>query len=299
MSQQTILDNSLFKCLALQATTAIMSRESKETFEDIHSLLQKSFLDGKMHALSFRKEQLRILQKFLTENEESITEAIYSDIQRPYGESKGILTRVKNDINYLIEELPRMAEGQVLTPQLPAPVKVLPSPKGVVLIYGAYNAPVMLAVQPLAAAIAAGNCAVLKPSEVAPATEAVLERMMASLDDTCFAIVTGGPDVAKRLMNFRWDHVLFTGSSDTGRVIMQAAARHLTPVTLELGGKNPTFVSSDVDLAAAALSIVIGRMKNAGQVCLCPVRLLQFFQIHGIANFESWFKPTNSLLHIP
>jgi aldehyde dehydrogenase (NAD+) len=153
----------------------------------------------------------------------------------------------------------------------PARARIVREPLGVVLVIAPWNYPVQLALVPLIGALAGGNCVVLKPSEVAPATSAVLARLIPRyLDPECVAVVEGGVPETTALLAERFDHVFYTGNGTVGRIVMEAAAKHLTPVTLELGGKSPCLVDSEVDLDVAARRIVWGKFFNAGQTCVAP-----------------------------
>ena len=153
----------------------------------------------------------------------------------------------------------------------PGRAEVVPEPLGAVLVIGPWNYPVRCLVLPLAFALAAGNTVAVKPSELAPATSAVLAELLpAYLDARAVAVVEGGPKVAEDLLGQRWDHIFFTGGAKVGRLVMAAAARHLTPVTLELGGKNPAIVDHAVDVEVAARRIVWAKFLNAGQTCVAP-----------------------------
>jgi aldehyde dehydrogenase (NAD+) len=157
------------------------------------------------------------------------------------------------------------------------------------LIIGAWNYPVMHTLSPLVAAIADGNAAVIKPSEVAPATAEAIARLVPPyLDPEAFSVVLGGVPETTALLERRWDHIFFTGGPTVGRVLMTAAARNLTPVVLELGGKNPTIVHSSASLAVAARRIAQGRWQNAGQTCTAPDYVLVFKDV--AAAFLSHLK---------
>jgi aldehyde dehydrogenase (NAD+) len=157
----------------------------------------------------------------------------------------------------------------------PGRAEVVPEPLGAVLVIGPWNYPVRCLVLPLAFAIAAGNTAAVKPSELAPATSALLAELIPSyLDEQAVAVAEGGPEVAERLLQQQWDHIFFTGGGRVGRLVMSAAARNLTPVTLELGGKNPAIVDHSADLDAAARRITWGKFLNAGQTCVAPDYIL-------------------------
>lgn len=150
-------------------------------------------------------------------------------------------------------------------------VYLYPEPKGTVLIIGAWNYPIQLAIVPLIGAIAAGNCAVIKPSEVSPSSTAVMKRYFDQyMDQRCYRMIPGDASVAKALLDLQWDHIFFTGSSRVGKIVAVAAAQHLTPTTLELGGKCPVIVAQDTDLTVAAKRIMWGKCVNAGQTCIAP-----------------------------
>ena len=182
---------------------------------------------------------------------------------------------------YARSHLHRWMHPQVVSTPIvfaPAHTRVRFDPLGVGLIIGAWNYPVMLTLSPLIAAISAGNAAVIKPSEVAPATAEVLSRTIPLyLDTNAFSVVLGGVPETTALLEQKWDHIFFTGGPLIGKVIMTAAAKNLTPVVLELGGKNPTIVHSSASLKVASKRrIAQGRWMNAGQTCTAPDYLLLF-----------------------
>ena len=165
--------------------------------------------------------------------------------------------------------------GDVDAAWLPATAYIRPEPLGVVLIIGPWNFPVQLVLAPLIAAIAAGNTVVIKPSELAPAASAVLATELSNrLDPPAIEIREGGVDVAQQLLAERFDHILYTGSTGVGRIAAQAAAVHLTPTTLELGGKCPTYVDASANIDAAAEHIAWPKLMNGGQICLAPEYVL-------------------------
>lgn len=250
-----------------------MEGRQADTAATAHNRLCSTFLSGKTRTLTYRQSQLRALQIFVTAHEAEIRAALHTDMRRPEHEVYlYTLLPVHVELRYLLRSLARLMRPTVLSRRLAAPLKSVPTPKGAVLIYAPSNFPIMLALRPLAAAIAAGNCVLLKPSEHAPACEALLLRLQHVLDPDSFAVLTGPVLVAKQLAALPWAHILFTGSPVVGRHVMAAAARHLTPVTLELGGKNPAVVAADADLYTAAASIARSRFANAGQLCLATVR---------------------------
>ena len=181
---------------------------------------------------------------------------------------------VCKEVDFALKNLRRWTRGRrVGTPlvTLPGSCWVQPQPKGVVLIIGAWNYPVELVFSPLVAALAAGNAVVLKPSEVSPRTSAALAALVPEyLDPRGIAVVEGGAGATTALLEEPFGHILYTGNAPVGRIVMAAAARHLTPVTLELGGKSPCIVAPDADLTVAAARIVWAKFINAGQTCIAP-----------------------------
>ncbi|CAI5484119.1 unnamed protein product, partial [Closterium sp. Yama58-4] len=157
----------------------------------------------------------------------------------------------------------------------PGHSEVVHEPLGVVLIISPWNFPLLLSLEPLIGALAAGNVVVLKPSEHSPSCSHLLSRLLPLyLDSQAVQVVEGGPETAKALLGRRWDKIFFTGGTAVGRIVMEAASKHLTPVTLELGGKNPLFIDESADLEVSAKRIVSGKCTNAGQVCLVPDYIL-------------------------
>lgn len=205
----------------------------------------------------------------------ALTDAMAADFGKP--ELEGWLTdiaSVRRDIQGAARRLRSWAAPRrVAVPWTlqPGRADVVPEPLGAVLVIGPWNYPVRCVVLPLAFAIAAGNTVALKPSELAPATSALLAELIpAYLDERAVVVAEGGPEVAEGLLDQRWDHIFFTGGGRVGHLVMAAAARHLTPVTLELGGKNPAIVDHSGDLETAARRIVWGKFLNAGQTCVAP-----------------------------
>ena len=225
--------------------------------------------------LSWRKKQLERMIAMLEENEAAFSEALATDLGKP--DIEGYIT----DIAFVIGEVKLMLKNlrrwnrpeRVRTPivALPASSKRIPEPLGVVLVIAPWNYPVQLLLVPAAGAIAAGNAVVMKPSEVSSATSALLARLVPKyLDSSAIALVEGGVPETTALLAERFDHIFYTGNGTVGRVVMRAAAEHLTPVTLELGGKSPTIVHSSADLEVTAKRIAWGKWLNAGQTCVAP-----------------------------
>jgi aldehyde dehydrogenase (NAD+) len=219
--------------------------------------------------------QLKKLKEAIQKNEADLIAALASDLGKSEFEAfTAEIGFLYEEINVTLKNLKKWAKPQrVITPILmqPGSSRVLIEPKGVVLILAPWNYPVQLTLAPMIAAIAAGNCLIVKPSELSPASAVALQRMI----EQCFSpeycsVVMGGVEEAQNLLKHRFDHIFFTGSTAVGKVIMKAAADHLTPVTLELGGKSPCIVDQGVNLETVARRIVWGKFYNAGQTCVAP-----------------------------
>ena len=250
---------------------------------DISSLSQmRRFFDsGVTRPYAFRKQQLLAFKSALNKYEKEIYEALYADLKKVPEESwfteNGLLMQ---EINYALKNLrewmqPERAGTNLIN--LPSSSYLYPSPKGVVLVIGPWNFPLQLLLIPVAGAIAAGNCVVVKPSEFAPATGAVIEKMIGEIFSKEYVMVVQGDGAAvvpAMMNNFRFDHVFYTGSIPVGKAIYQLAAKDLVPVTLELGGKDPCVVENDANLKVAAKRIALGKFSNAGQMCVSPDYLL-------------------------
>jgi len=237
--------------------------------------LRATFSSGLTKDLAWRCRQLDGLLGLLGAEEAQLIRALKNDLGRPAAEAfMSDVAAVRAEVRVLRRGLRRWAAPErVRVPRTiwPARARVLREPVGVVLVVAPWNYPVNLVLVPLAAAIAAGNCVVAKPSELAPETSAVLAQLLPRyLDHRGVAVVEGGAEATQSLIGAGVDHVFFTGSPAVGRAVLAAAAPSLTPVTLELGGKSPAIVLGDADLKTAAEKIVWGRFLNAGQTCLAP-----------------------------
>lgn len=245
---------------------------------DLVARLRRTFATNLTRSMEWRIDRLRALRRLLEEREAEALAALRADLGKPALEGyAGEVAFVKQDIDHVIKHLAGwMKPEKVATPlaNFPASSTIRREPLGVVLIIAPWNYPLQLALGPLVGAIAAGNCVVVKPSEVSTHTSALLTRWLSDLAVDAVAVVEGGVDVTTTLLEQRWDHIFFTGSTPVGKVVMQAAAKHLTPVTLELGGKSPCIVDKDVDLAVAARRICWGKFWNAGQTCVAPDYIL-------------------------
>ncbi|XP_029181885.2 aldehyde dehydrogenase, dimeric NADP-preferring-like [Acropora muricata] len=236
-----------------------------------------TFRTGKTRDVEFRRDQLRNLLRLVEENEDEIVTALAKDMRKPKNETLLIeCLLVKNDIVYALNHLSEWVKP-VAAPDIPMVNKMdacftVSEPLGVTLIIGPWNYPIQLTILPLVGAIAAGNCAVVKPSEVAPAAAEILERLLHQyLDQDCYSVITGGVNEAQYLLKkCKFDMIFYTGGSAVGKIVMEAAAKNLTKVTLELGGKSPCYVDKDSDLEVAAKRIAYGKFTNAGQICVAP-----------------------------
>jgi aldehyde dehydrogenase (NAD+) len=246
--------------------------------------LRLSFDGGRTRPLDLRLEQLARLRRLLVEREDEIIAALQQDVGKPAVEAYAAeVAFTRTELDGVRKKLKAWAKPERVPTALlaqPGRSRVVREPLGVVLVVGAWNYPFQLVVGPLVGAIAAGNCAVVKPSEVAPATSALLAaRLPQYLDPSTVAVVEGGVAETTALLKEKFDHIFYTGNGAVGRIVMEAAAKHLTPVTLELGGKSPCIVDERVDLDVAARRIVWGKFYNAGQTCVAPDYVLAHTRI--------------------
>lgn len=233
------------------------------------------FQTGATRSLEFRRAQLERLAAALERHEAALLEALRADLGKsPFQGYATELGLVQMEIRHALRNLRRwVAPRRRRTPWFVAPARgwVQFEPFGVALILGPWNYPVQLLISPLVSAIAAGNCVMLKPSELAPRTAEVITTLVReNFAEEYIAVANGGADVAEALLRERFDKIFFTGSTRVGRLVMAAAARHLTPVTLELGGKCPAIVCDDAPVELAARRIAWGKFMNAGQTCVAP-----------------------------
>jgi aldehyde dehydrogenase (NAD+) len=233
------------------------------------------FLSGRTRPAEWREQQLAAVQTMVTERADEFSRALWADLRRNRVDAAAAdLHIIAEEATYARRHVRRwMRPQREGTPLLLWPGRTVThfDPLGVGLIIGAWNYPIQLMLSPLIAALSAGNAAVLKPSEVSPACADALARLVPQyLDRDAVSVVTGGVDETTALLELQWDHIFFTGGTSIGRVVMAAAARHLTPVVLELGGKSPAIVHASADLAVAARRIAHGRWLNAGQTCTAP-----------------------------
>jgi aldehyde dehydrogenase (NAD+) len=221
-----------------------------------------------------RRKKLLRLREVVQRHSEEVCRALHGDLRKPPAEAEGEVASVLMDIDDALAHLEEWMSPTEITPAAHFPgakARVTYEARGVCLLFGPWNFPFQLLFEPLVPIIAAGNCAIAKPNELTPETSAVSAKLIrAAFDERDVAVVEGGVELAQRLLDLPVDHVFFTGSPKVGRTVMQAAAKHLSSVTLELGGKCPAVIHESADLATVAATLVAARCYNAGQVCLCP-----------------------------
>jgi len=229
--------------------------------------------------IGYRKKTLTKLLSVITKREDDIIQALYDDFRKPAFEA--VLTEtnyVISDLNYTIKNINSWSKRKRVWPSIlnfPSSDFIYNEPYGDVLVIAPWNYPFQLALCPLIAAVAAGNKVVVKPSELTPSTASIIELIVAeAFDPTHVEVYQGGAEVSEKLLERRWDYIFFTGSVAIGKIVALAAAKHLTPVTLELGGKNPCIVDETADIRLSAKRIVWGKFINAGQTCIAPDYIL-------------------------
>ncbi|UTW68283.1 aldehyde dehydrogenase [bacterium SCSIO 12643] len=248
-----------------------MNLRISETFQS-----QKTFFDSNStKSIVFRKKQLRKLLHVLQQNEELMNEAIYKDLRKSEFEFlETELGLIYSELKYTIDHLKQWASKKRVPTNLvnfPASSYIIPEPLGTIFIIGAWNYPFLLSIHPLISAIASGNTAIVKPSEIAPHSSKVIADLINSNFESNYIYVQeGGVSESTKLLQLQFDKIFFTGSTAVGKIIYEAAAKNLVPVTLELGGKSPCFVFDDAPIDVTAQRIVWGKFINAGQTCVAP-----------------------------
>jgi aldehyde dehydrogenase (NAD+) len=245
---------------------------------------RKYFETGVTRDVDFRLQQLVKLKQMIRRNEDVILQALQMELHKSayeaFSTEIGVLYSA---INYAVKNLKKWASPQtVKTPLMlfGARSKIYAEPYGTVLIIAPFNYPVNLVFEPLIGAITAGNCAIIKPSELTPGVSRIIALMIKeTFDEAYVRVIEGKQDVTSTLINAPFDYIFFTGSSRVGKIVMEAAARRLIPVTLELGGKNPCIVDETADIDTAARKIAWGKFSNAGQICVAPDYLVIHKQV--------------------
>lgn len=229
--------------------------------------------------LAFRRQALKKLYAAIKQNEALLVDALYKDLGRSPAQAFATeIGTVLSEITYFLKNLKRLTKAkrqkQTLLTGL-ASAKIYAQPKGQILVISPWNYPVNLVLSPLVGAIASGNTVMIKPSEVSPNSSKAIYTLLSSIFEEAFVCVCeGGVELTQQLLELEWDHIFFTGSTKVGKIIAEKAAKHLTPITLELGGKSPTIVCQSANLKVAARRIVFGKFLNAGQTCIAPDYLL-------------------------
>ena len=244
---------------------------TNQTFEQ----LKKTYESGRTRPLAWRRAQLNALRRLVTENRDAFVSSAMADLGKPAAETvlmelnlvAGEAQFVRNRLSLWTARHPKAMHWMLQ----PAAGWTIAEPKGVVLIISPWNYPVLLALEPMADALAAGNAVCLKPSELSPNTSKLLAELVPQyLDSEAVRVVEGGPKETGELLKCPFNHIFYTGGGHVGKIVMRAAAEHLTPVTLELGGKSPCFVDRTADINVAARRIAWGKFTNAGQTCVAP-----------------------------
>lgn len=246
---------------------------------DILQRQQTYFKSGITRKPEFRIQQLKMLKEALQEEEENLMKAVYKDFRKPefevYATELGVL---HGELNYAIKNVNSWASEQDVSgflPNFPSRNYMMPEPYGSVLIISPWNYPLMLSLSPVIGAIAAGNTVVLKPSEISSHSSDAMYRLVEKyFKPELLKVVKGGKESAKSLLAEKFDYIFYTGSARVGKIVMKAAAEHITPVTLELGGKSPCIIHESADMESAVRRIAWAKFVNAGQTCVAPDYLL-------------------------
>ena len=236
---------------------------------------QKFFATGKTREVAFRREALKKLRTAILMHEEELYHALHKDLHKsPFESYASEIGFVLEELRFHLKKLKRWARPKHVSSSIvsfPASARIMHEPLGTVLIIAPWNYPFQLMMAPLIGAVSAGNTVILKPSEIAENTASVIEKIIKStFGREYIRVVTGGADVSQNLLKFKFDHIFFTGSPRVGKIVMQAAAKNMVPVTLELGGKSPCIVDETAPLKLTARRIVWGKLLNAGQTCIAP-----------------------------
>ncbi len=282
-------------------------------YQKIISAQQLYFSSDETKSIVFRKTQLKKLKALLIANEPALYEAIYKDFKKSTFETYATeLGLVYHEIDTALKELQGWSSRQRVATNLanfPAKSYIISEPLGVAFIMGAWNYPYQLSLAPVVAAMAAGNTVILKPSEIPVHSSAILAKLInENFPANYFIVIEGGVEVTTALLKLKFDKIFFTGSTTVGKIVYKAAAEHLTPVTLELGGKSPAFVLKDCNINRTAQRMVWAKFLNAGQTCIAPDYVLvdqaiekrflealkkQIQQFYSAANFENYVQIIN------
>ncbi|XP_055707498.1 aldehyde dehydrogenase, dimeric NADP-preferring isoform X5 [Phlebotomus papatasi] len=262
------------------------NEKKMSTYADIMQKAHAAFASGKTRDVDFREKQLKQLMRLYEENQTEMETALAADLRRHKQESNILeIEFLKNDLKNTLMHLRDWAKPvkpeKTFVNMLDG-VYIYKEPFGVVLVMGAWNYPLQLTLLPVAAAIAAGNCVVIKPSEVSPnCAKFIADKVPRYLDNECFPVILGGVQETTELLKEKFDYIFYTGSTRVGKIVHAAANENLTPVTLELGGKSPCYVDNSCNIAYATRRILWGKLINAGQTCIAPDYLLCSKEVQG------------------
>jgi aldehyde dehydrogenase (NAD+) len=274
---------------------------------DIVNKQRSYYKKGETKHYEFRKQALKKLYDAVVANEDKIKEALYKDLGKSSGEA--YLTEIGvtlKEIKFLLKHLKKLMKNRRRKTEItnfPATSFISPSPYGVALIMSPWNYPIYLTLAPLAGAISAGNTVVIKPSNYSSFTSDVIHDMLAeTFAEEYITVVKGGRQENQDLLNQKFDYIFFTGSTSVGKIVMEKAAKNLTPVSLELGGKSPTIVTENADIDLSAKRIIFGKLINAGQTCVAPDYILVDEKVKNellekLAKYIKEFYGEEPLLH--
>lgn len=250
------------------------------SFQQVFARARNAFASGKTKDVFFRKSQLKSLDKMLVENQKVLIEAVHKDLRKPAFEVIAAeIDVIRNEIRSILISIDRLVKPETVPMTIATSLDntvIVYEPFGSVFIIGAWNYPLQLTLAPLVGAISAGNCAVVKPSEISVVTSRVIAELLPQyLDRDCYQVVEGGAAETTQLLQQKWDYIFYTGSPRVGKIVYEAAAKNLVPVTLELGGKSPCwFDDSITDFETALKRVVWGKLLNCGQTCVAPDYLI-------------------------
>ncbi|XP_042870802.1 aldehyde dehydrogenase, dimeric NADP-preferring-like isoform X4 [Penaeus japonicus] len=260
---------------AVLALSRLLHLQIMGSYAEVVQQAREAFHSGRTRDVEFRKKQLKALKRMYEENESVFCSALAKDLHKPKQESVLLeLNLLKDDITHILARLDEWVKPEKIAANLVTlfdkPL-IFHDPYGVVLIMGAWNYPLQLSLLPVSGAIAAGNCVIIKPSELSPATSQVVAELLPKyLDSECYHIICGGIPETQELLKQRFDYIFYTGSPHVGKIVRDAANKHLTPTTLELGGKSPLYIDDTVDMDVAVRRILWGKCINLGQTCIAP-----------------------------
>uniref|UniRef100_A0A0K8SVX4 Aldehyde dehydrogenase n=1 Tax=Lygus hesperus TaxID=30085 RepID=A0A0K8SVX4_LYGHE len=252
---------------------------SMAALTEVVERVRKTYRSGVTLSYDFRLAQLKQLRKLCIERGEELAAALSTDLRKGKFESYVCeIEIIKAETEHAIRNLKtwmRPEKADRTTTSIMDTMKIIPDPWGVALIISSWNYPVHLTLMPLVGAIAGGNCVIIKPSELAPATSKTLDQLIPQyLNEDCYKVVQGGPKETEKLLAEKFDYIFYTGSSRVGQLVYSAASNHLTPVTLEMGGKSPVFLDNTCNIRMATERILWGKLVNAGQTCIAPDYIL-------------------------